>query len=119
MGCAALLAVDRSPRRCGVPASHELLVNRFMAASTIAGRQGLADCETVMFGLFLLRGWLMTVQAIDAVPRVQAQLVFMDHRVLRLAVAFGTFARGPHEFGCRLPRLQPRPLPMDQVPAKH
>src|SRR5262245_61030365 len=84
----ALLPEDGRPRRGRVAASQVLLVDRFMAAPAIAGRQHRGNDKAVMVPLLLARGGLMAVQAIDAFFGVSAQLELVDDRVLLLQMAF-------------------------------
>jgi hypothetical protein len=53
-------------------APKKLLILRLVAISTIGGSQGCADHESMMTGLFLVLGRLMTMQAVKAFPGVHA-----------------------------------------------
>ena len=67
-----------------------------------------------MVGPSLAGGRLMAVETVDAFLRVAAELVFVNNRILLLAVAFGTFARRPHERGRGLIRLERWPGAIQQ-----
>src|SRR4051812_41606116 len=104
-----VLTEDSRPRSRRVAAAEVLLIDRFVAASTVAGRQLRRDHEAVMVLLRLALGRLMTVEAVDAALRVAAQLVFMDDRVLLPGMALGALARRAHEVDRGLFGLNPRP----------
>ncbi len=109
-----LLTEDRGPRSRRVAAPQELLVDRLVTASTVPRRQLCRDDETVMVFFCLTVSRLMTVEAVDALLRVPAQLVLVDDRVLLLAVALRALAGGPHEFRRGLIRFDARPRTIHQ-----
>src|SRR5262245_39265634 len=74
----ALLAENRSPRGCGMPAAQVLLIDRLVTAPAVAGRQAGRDRESVVVLLLLPGCRLVTVEAVDATLRVSAQFVLMD-----------------------------------------
>jgi hypothetical protein len=67
-----------------------------MAASAVPGSQFGGDYEAIVVLLVLPGRRLVAVQAVDALPRVQAHLVFVDHRILRPGMAFDKLSGGVH-----------------------
>src|SRR5262245_55528607 len=63
LGGQAAFAIDGGPRRSGVAAAHELLINRLVARAAIGRCDRLADDEAVVVGLLLSCRGLMTVEA--------------------------------------------------------
>jgi hypothetical protein len=98
----SLLAIDGGPGRRSVPAAKELLVYVFVAAAAVPSRQLRTDYETVMIFLVLSLGRLVAIQAIHALLRVPAHLVFVDHGILCPGMTFGALPAGAHECGARL-----------------
>jgi hypothetical protein len=58
--------------------------------------------------------WLVAVQAVHALLRVHAHLVFVDDRILRSYMTFGALSRGSHQGGGRLLRFYFRPRAIQQ-----
>ena len=94
LGAQALLAVDRGPAGSRVAAAQKLLIDAFVARAAVAGGQIGADHEAVVVLLLLAIRRLVAVQAVDALPGVDAHLVFVDDGVLQAGVTLGAFARG-------------------------
>lgn len=101
LGCEALLAVDRSPGGRGVATVEELLINVFVAAPAVPRRQLVGDDESVVVLLLLALGRLMAIEAVHALARVRAHLVFMDYGILRARMAFGAFSGCPNQLCAR------------------
>ncbi len=80
-------------------AAQELLVDGFVAATAIAGRQLCGDDEPVMVLLLLVRRGLVAFEAVHALRGVLAHLVFVHHGVLCAGMALRAFARGSNQFG--------------------
>src|SRR5215469_1613684 len=70
LGSQPLLAVYGRPRRRGMPAAQELLINVLVATTAVASRQFGRNYESVMVFLLLPSSWLVAVQAIYTVSRV-------------------------------------------------
>ena len=96
-------------------AAQVLLVDRLVAGAAVGGRHAGGDDEAMMVVAFLSIGGLMTLQTVDLLACVNAQLVFVDDRILQVGVALGALAGGAHEFGGGLLRYHARPIPVDRV----
>ncbi len=94
----SLLAINRGPGRRGMAAVQKLLIDGFVATAAISRRKLRGDHKAVVILLFLPFGRLMAIQAVHAFGGVLAQLVFVNHGILRPHVAFGAFSGGAHEF---------------------
>jgi len=108
------LSVDRRPRGRGMPAPEKFLIDRLVTAPAVAGGERRRDDETMMLVAALSVGGLVAIQAVDALLRVDADLVLVNHRVLLLGVAFGAFPGRANERGARLVGFDPRPRAVDQ-----
>jgi hypothetical protein len=97
-----------------MPAVQEFLVNAFMAVPAVSGRELGRDHEAVVLLGLLLASRPVAVQAVHLFLRMPAQLVFVDHRILLVVVAFGAFARRLHQGGVGLSGFTARPLAVDQ-----
>jgi hypothetical protein len=95
-------------------AVEKFLIDRFVTAPAVAGRQLRRDGETVVFHPGLRGGRLVAVETIDTLLRVPAHLVLVDDRILLPRVALRAFAGRAHECRRRLVRFHPRSRPVDQ-----
>src|SRR4051794_20803651 len=75
-----------------------LLVDLFVTAAAVRGRQAHArDHKPVMVLFVLARRGLVALQTIHAFLAVLAHFIFMHHGILEARVTLRTFARSPHE----------------------
>jgi hypothetical protein len=101
-------------------AVQKLLVNLFMAAAAIARRQShTRNHKSVMIFLVLPRRRLVALQAVHALLRVFAHLVFMHHRILQPRVALGALPRSPDELCAGLFGFHPRSGTIDKKCSKN
>ena len=91
-------------------AAQELLVNRLKTAPAVPRREPGRNDKPVMVLLLLALSGLMALEAVDALLRVQADLVLVHHGELLLDVALGAFAGRANERRGRLRGFHPRPL---------
>jgi hypothetical protein len=80
----------------------ELLVDRFVTAAAISGRQFRGDHEAVMIFLFLAGGGLVAVQAVHTLPGMSTDLVFVNNGILRPRMTFRTLSGGTNQIRARL-----------------
>jgi hypothetical protein len=105
-----------------MPAAQELLIDHFMAATTVGGCHGLADGETVVFLrllvvtpiTFISGHGLVAIQTIDAFLGMNTHFILMDNRVMLLGVTLCAFAAGLDERRSRLIRLHLGALPVNE-----
>lgn len=114
----AFFSEDCGPRWRRVAAPEKFLVDRLMAAAAVAGRQLGRKRKPVMLFPLLSVCRLMTVEAIDALPRVSADFILVHDRVLLLRVAFGALPSRAHKLGRTLSGLDGRSRPIDQKGAQ-
>jgi len=108
LGREPLFSIDGSPCRSSVAAVQELLVDRFVAAPTIAGCEFGGDHESVMIFLLLTLRGLVTLKAVNALTGMCAHLVLVNDRILCALMTLGTFAGGADEFRTGLCRFDLR-----------
>src|SRR5262249_7642737 len=113
LGLETALAEDGRPRDGGVAAPQEFLIDGVVARAAVAGRELRDDGEAVMILTLLSGSRLMAIEAVDALSRVRAQLVFVDDRILLGRMALGALAGGPHEGGGGLLDVHPWPRAID------
>jgi hypothetical protein len=97
-----------------MPASQELLIDRFVTAPAIASCELYRDHETVMVFFFLTLPGLMAFEAVNALACVRAHLVLVDDGILRALMTLRAFARGTYKFRTRLFRLYSRTRPVQK-----
>src|SRR5215471_7056566 len=113
------VSTNRSPRYGSVAAAEELLINIFMAASAISCRQVGDNGESIVFFALLIIRRLVAVEAINPLLRMLAHFVFVNNRVLRARVAFGTLSRSAHELRLWLFRLNSGACAVNQQCRQH
>jgi hypothetical protein len=82
-----------------MPATQELLINVLVATTTIPRGQFCGDYKSVMIFLFLPGSRLMAFEAIYALARVHAHLIFVHDRVLGSEMTFRAFPSSPDQGG--------------------
>lgn len=107
-----MFAINSRPRNGGVTAAEELLIDGFMAAATIGGRQMLGDDESVVLVAFLIGGRLMAFETTNPLHGMDAHLVLVDDAVLQAIVALRALSRSANQRRIRLRGLGTRPRPV-------
>jgi len=97
-----------------VAAAHELLINAFVTTAAVSRGQLGDDNEAMMLLAFLVLRGLVAVETVNALLRVHAHLVLVDHGVLLADVALGTLAAGPNQCLSRLLSFNARPGAVDE-----
>jgi hypothetical protein len=108
----SMFAINSRPRNGGVTAAEELLIDGFMAAATIRGRQMLGDDESVVLVAFLIGGRLMAFETTNPLHGMDAHLVPVDDAVLQAIVALRALSRSANQRCIRLRGLGTRPRPV-------
>jgi len=107
---------QRGPRRCRVPASHELLVDLLVANTAIRRGDVCRNLKAVVidfvFLLPLLR--LVAIEAAHSLRRVFAHFEFVHDRILLSRMALRALARRFYEFRVRLIHFRARPRALHQ-----
>src|SRR5579862_468389 len=80
-----------------MPAVQELLINVFVATSTISCSQLCGDHESMMVFFILACSRLMAIKTIHTLPGVHTHFVFMHDRILSPRMAFGALASSTHQ----------------------
>ena len=114
-----LVAGYRGPRCRGVPAMKKLLVNRFVTIPAIRRGYAGVDHEPVVVRSLLPLRNLVAIQAIDILPGMAAHFEFVHYRILRVQMAFGAFAAGPHKSRTRLLYDHSRPARIHKVSGQY
>ena len=109
----------RSPRHCGVPAAQKLLIDIFMATSTVASSEAANNGESVVRLTFLSVRGLMAVEAIDPFLCVFTHFIFMNNRILSARMAISALSRSAYEVRFWLFGLNTRTCAVDQKCGQH
>ena len=102
-----------------MPAARVLVVDLRVARFAIARRNLRGNHEAVVFFFLLALRGLMAIEAAHAVGRVFAHLIFVNHGVLLVQVAFRAFSGGAHELRVGLLHLNGRPGALNQECSKY
>lgn len=100
-------------------AAQELLVNRFMTGTAVAGSEARCYDEPVMVLALLSRLGLMAFEAIHALLAVNAHFVFMDDGILGTVMTFGALSCRSYEARVWLICFDLGPATVDQECPEH
>src|SRR5262249_15510504 len=97
-----LVPRDRRPGCSRMPAVKKLLVNSFVTGSAIGWRHRRIDNETVVICSLLSLRNLVTIEAIEPLPRMGAHLKLVNDRILQVQMTFCALAARSNKRSARL-----------------